>query len=831
MCIHYNIFYFGLIRNVQRKLLTMMNEIRQFSLLLLMILFGSIVLVAQEQELEKPDSISVAEGLSIEQISGETETLRQRLSNLKEVLKPSMQTTEVDSILDTAYIEINTKRDSLLVELESISRRELRNREILWKNYRKQLKKLQETLNDRTSDITDVNDELVGELEKWKATKDRLTSSSESPEVFGSLDTVIVTLDELITIAQSRLDSVFTIQTRLTELILVVDETMSEMKRVGEQMKLEYFTLDSPPMWAMGNSDTTQLDSVQIASTVVPVEKSLWYKISKDGEHFIDFIVQNIGTILIQLMFIVLIVFMITKMRRKWDFFEFEINNPVDIQADLILNNPMVSALVVGVLISSTFFEGVIPIFGEFEILLVLFGTAFLLPKITTLQLRPFLNLIILFYLIEIFSVYIDEKHALSRWIMVLNSIILFSALILGKRAMTRNQDRFKKVKWLNKTLLPFYAIVIGLSFLANVVGMVNLSSVVLHGVFTSVALGMVVLLSVRVLTSILVVFFKLRKRENAKALTAMVNATNQRFQPFLIIVGLLVWLIFTLMGFDVYENVLEWFSDSLHMGWTLGDMRFSLGGLLAFLGFFVGALLLAKLAAVIFHDEWMIQALPRGGAPAISLLLRIIIISIGFYLAMRSAGVDVSKLEFMFGALGVGIGFGLQNVVQNFIAGLILAFERPINLGDTIEIDQEKGVVTNIGVRSSNIRTYSGSEAIIPNGDLISKKVVNWTLENRDRRSRILMKTSSTADPEMVIELLTNIAKEHKLTYSDPTPTTYFYGYGIDGNLDFALMYWTTFSDTLETDSEISLSIFKALKEAGMQAPIPTRRIIEDRS
>lgn len=807
----------------------MINKIRQFTLLCVLVLFGSLTLIAQEQQLES-DSTTIDEGLSIEQISGETETLRQRLASLKEVLKPSMQTTEVDSILDTAYIGINLKKDSLLIELESVSRRELRNKEIQWKNYRKQLKRLQETLNDRTSDITDVNDELVGELEKWSVTKERLTNSSESPEVFGSLDTVIVTLNEMITLAQSRLDSVFTIQTRLTELILVVDETMSEMKRVGEQMKMEYFTLDSPPLWATSSSDSTVLDSTQIVPVAVSKKRSLWDKISSDGEHFIDFALENSGTIFFQIIFIFLIAFMIIKMKKKWDFFEFEISNPVDSQADLILNNPVISALVVGVLISSTFFEGVIPIFGEFEVLIVLIGTTILLPKISTLQLRPFLYLIITFYLIEIFSVYVDERLIFSRWIMVLNSIILFVALIIGKRAMTENQERFKKVKWLNKTLLPFYSIVIILSLIANIIGMMNLSSVVLHGVFTSVALGMVVLLSVRILTSILVVFFKLRKRENAKALTAMVDATNQRFQPFLIIVGLIVWLIFTLMGFDVYENVIEWFDESLHMGLTLGGMRFSLGGLLAFLGFFVGALLLAKLAAVIFHDDWMIQALPRGGAPAISLLLRIVIISIGFYLAMRSAGVDVSKLEFMFGALGVGIGFGLQNVVLNFIAGLILAFERPINLGDTIEVDQEKGVVTNIGVRSSNIRTYSGSEAIIPNGDLISKKVVNWTLANRDRRSRILMKTSLDADPEKVIELLTGIAVDHELTYSDPAPKTYFYGYGIDGNLDFALMYWTTFSDTLKTDSEISLSIFKALKEAGIQAPIPTRRIIEEK-
>jgi potassium efflux system protein len=210
-------------------------------------------------------------------------------------------------------------------------------------------------------------------------------------------------------------------------------------------------------------------------------------------------------------------------------------------------------------------------------------------------------------------------------------------------------------------------------------------------------------------------------------------------------------------------------------------------------------------------------------------LVLRIVVIGIGLYTGFTAAGVDLSKLGFILGALGVGIGFGLQNVVLNFVSGLILAFERPINIGDTIEVDMEMGVVTNIGVRSSNIRAYSGAEVIIPNGDLISKKVVNWTLSNRNRRSKISMKTSPGADPERVIELLNKIALEQPTTSSEPAPKTYFYGYGPDGNLNFALLYWTTFSDTLETDNNIALEIFKKLKDEGIQAPAPLRRIITE--
>jgi small-conductance mechanosensitive channel len=286
----------------------------------------------------------------------------------------------------------------------------------------------------------------------------------------------------------------------------------------------------------------------------------------------------------------------------------------------------------------------------------------------------------------------------------------------------------------------------------------------------------------------------------------------------------------FTLEGFDVFDFIVTWVNELMLTEWEVGEMTISLGGILAFLGIFILSLVLAKLAAAIFQDEWMVNILPRGVAPAISLLLRIILISIGLYMALSAAGIDLSKLGFMLGALGVGIGFGLQNVVLNFVAGLILAFERPINIGDTIEIDQEFGVVTNIGVRSSNIKSYSGYEAIIPNGDLISKKVINYTLTNRDRRSKIIMKTAPNADPEKVIELFNKIASENSKTKKNPPPKTYFYGYDENGSLSFALLYWTTFSDTLKTDHEIALEIFAKLKDEGIQAPAPVRRIVSDK-
>ena len=139
-----------------------------------------------------------------------------------------------------------------------------------------------------------------------------------------------------------------------------------------------------------------------------------------------------------------------------------------------------------------------------------------------------------------------------------------------------------------------------------------------------------------------------------------MISVTNKRIKPLLNLIGLLIWLMISLRSIELYTVLLNWINDLMAIHWIVGEMTISLGGILSFLGIFIASLVLAKLAATIFQDEWMVNVLPRGVAPAISLLLRITLISIGLYMALSAAGLDLSKLGFIVGALGVGIGFGL---------------------------------------------------------------------------------------------------------------------------------------------------------------------------
>jgi len=213
-----------------------------------------------------------------------------------------------------------------------------------------------------------------------------------------------------------------------------------------------------------------------------------------------------------------------------------------------------------------------------------------------------------------------------------------------------------------------------------------------------------------------------------------------------------------------------------------------------------------------------------RGSSYAISTLLHYVILLAGFFVAIAALGADMTKFTVLAGALGVGIGFGLQNIVNNFVSGLILLFERPVNVGDVVQVQNETGVIRRIGIRASIIRLFDSSELIVPNGLLISDTVTNWTLSNRQRRIELKVGVAYGSDPKRVIALLTEVAGAHPLAAKNPAPQTLMTDFGTDA-LNFEVRIWTDDYDRwLQIKSDVAVAITDALAEAKIAIPFPQR-------
>ena len=264
---------------------------------------------------------------------------------------------------------------------------------------------------------------------------------------------------------------------------------------------------------------------------------------------------------------------------------------------------------------------------------------------------------------------------------------------------------------------------------------------------------------------------------------------------------------------FGLRDSLIASIAAALNANLAIGSFKITLGGILAFLITVWASFLISKfLRFLLEEDVYDRLHLARGIPYAISTMVHYVILLIGFFVALGALGIDLTKLTILVSAFSVGIGFGLQNVINNFVSGLILLFERPIKVGDVIDVGGNVGEVSRIGIRASVIRTADGSEIIVPNGSLISSQVTNWTFSDRKRTVEVSINVAGGADPQRVVELLKSTAAAHPGVAKEPSPHVYVTNFSA-GALTFQLRAWIDrYEDLAQLRSDLSLALNNAL-------------------
>ena len=209
------------------------------------------------------------------------------------------------------------------------------------------------------------------------------------------------------------------------------------------------------------------------------------------------------------------------------------------------------------------------------------------------------------------------------------------------------------------------------------------------------------------------------------------------------------------------------------------------------------------------------------GMREALGAIARYIIITLGTLVILQSAGVDLTSLNVLVGAVGVGLGFGLQNITSNFFSGLILLFERPIKMGDRVEIGGVVGEVREIGARATTIVTDESVAMIVPNSQFVSERVTNWSRPGKLTAYMLSFHVSHTSDPELVRQVLLAAATSHRDVLPQPTAEVEFVEVGL-GALRFQLQVWST--EHLKTagtlKSDLNFEVWRQLAAAGVTIP-----------
>jgi small-conductance mechanosensitive channel len=370
-------------------------------------------------------------------------------------------------------------------------------------------------------------------------------------------------------------------------------------------------------------------------------------------------------------------------------------------------------------------------------------------------------------------------------------------------------------------------SIVLLVALFAMVVGYVRLALLLTPGVMAGGGLALEAFGFFRVIGGVIALALRVWPLRLLQMVERHRELLERRIKRLLIWAAVIGWLLRYLHYLGLLDPAWSLGRALLATKLERGTISISIGNVLEFLLVVATTYLLSRFLRFALQEDFYPRIdLAPGLSYAVSSLLNYIILALGFVAALAVLGIDFSKVSILAGAFGVGIGFGLQSIVNNFVSGLILLFERPIHVGDIVEVGELQGTVRRIGIRASVIHTLTGADIVVPNSQLVTDKVTNWTLSDRLRRVDLPVGVNYGADPKKVIELLEQVARAHPDILADPVPRALFMGYG-DSSINFELRVWPKqFHEWAQVRSDLATAVYDAVVAAGLSFPFPQREV-----
>lgn len=552
-----------------------------------------------------------------------------------------------------------------------------------------------------------------------------------------------------------------------------------------------------------------------------PMNEILYFSFVKAKLLYFYYLRAHLGKLFFFFLGTLIVVIYVHVLRRK-------INDENVIQASLLLHRPLLSGLTIGLCVMQFIFPT--PPF-VFTITILTIASIFLSlvfrPAITGYWMKVWLSILTLFIFAGLDNLVLQPSR-LERWLIL---VIAALACLVGLLALCNKKRRDEiKERWI---LFPiaFMVFLEFASIILNLFGRFNLSKVLLVAGLTNAVVFILFLWVIRLVNEGLQLASSVYQKQERRLFYINYNRVGKRAPAFFYAVLIVGW--FVLFGRNFYEFrfLADPLRDFLETGHRLGNYQFSVNNLLVFLFIMVCATVLSKIVSYFAADsQWEKKegaAQNKFRLGSWILLVRITIIVIGFFLAFSALGIPVQQIGIILGALGVGIGFGLQTLVNNLVSGLIIAFEKPVNVDDLIEIGGRSGKVKSIGFRSSVIATAEGADLIMPNGDLLNAHVMNWSQGGAKKRLCIRLEVKYGVDLERVTQLLKKIMDEDEQILSSGGTAVQF-AQVTSQAVVVELYFWVRISkDGGSVKSGLLTKIYNAFADEGVDMALPIQQVI----
>lgn len=637
-----------------------------------------------------------------------------------------------------------------------------------------------------------------------------ITKEMDQQKIQTDLRGVVTQVQSQIQIAtaagRKRQTELLNLQADLTGAQIDVRSAEDYLQQVSMETRARLLTIDSPPIWAAG------LSSVPDRPAAPPVVHSA------PGTRLVaSYLIQQSLTLAA---LYALVLFPLLYIRRR-AFPALSAASEASQPVREVLQRPYGSALLPA-LIFAPLVRGQV----QLDSLFLLIPLIRLLPRLVPANLTSALAGIGALFAVE--SIVIGALRPDSVWSRWLHLILIALAgsavwfflaqlrVIHGRNWLTRLWERGGAL----------CLVLLAVAFAGDVAGATELSQYLQSGVVKTLFAATILYGFFKVSHALLQTFLGFVPNSPTAALVWTHEQLSAR------LTSLMQWstgLYFSLLLLNIFQ-LSDWFFDIvrsiLAYQISIGSIAFSIGSICIIVLTLSFAGLLSRIIrfglAVSLFDR---VAMPQGTVEVISKLVHYTLITAAFLIAMSAAGIDLTRFTILMGALGVGIGFGLQNVVNNFICGLILLFERPITVGDTIKVGDVTGTVTDIGIRSTRVQTWDGADIPVPNANLLSSQFTNWHGLAQRRGAELTIRVAAGVDPSKVIHILEETAINHPAVLSQPAPTARFERQG-ENAMEFVLRYWALVRDVSTANNDMYVEIFQKLSAEGIQLPVPQREL-----
>ncbi len=789
---------------------------KNFIIFFFIFFFFSLNLFSQEPNtvVEVTKEVVVKDYYEISSIPDNSAKTLQYLSNIEKKLEFSKQISEIHKTLPTFIDSIEKLLKSKEYQnLESLNIREIQKIYTELSVYIAKLNEWDKDLKVQIQLYDEKKETVKNYLIIWKKTKLYVNENDVPKAIKEHINLVIKSVELSSKKVKDNYNQVLTDSSQITTKNLIIQKILEQLKINEQKIKNKIFYQNKPLFLEIlepkyfeisGILDSIESDFKEDYKTIdnyfiIHSELVEWL--------FIYVIVLGIFIAYYYYMYILTKLFIFQESRYKKRF--------------RFIRLPISTYLIICSLSVILIFPDRTKSINDMILLILLIPTLRIIGILFSTRVKKYLYIFFIIFVFSLLKNSIIDFEFYSRVFSMLLDIAFILTLVYFLKNQIIKNIFSSTLNDIIKKFLFLFIFLNTIAVMANFYGAVLLSHRIEQGVLLSLYISLVFYVIYIVLSGYIILILR-RRISTASYMLEKYSRNLESTAILLIKIVLIIWwtkLLLTTVG--LYQYVVVIATDSLALSWSISSSTISVQSIVDFLLVVFTTWALAKIIKIILEVEIFARfKFPRGIPTAITTTLNYSIIITGTIIAFSSLGVSSQQFTLVFGALGVGIGFGLRNIIANFISGIIMVFERPIQIGDTIEIANTMGDVQSIGARSSTIKTYDGSEVIIPNADFISKEITNWTLSDNRRRKSILFKIDFDSDIGLILKIMKEIAISHDDVLKEPEPLAAFLGFG-EYYLEFKLYFWLS-DNIIVAQSELAISIYKALKKEGIKMPIP---------